>query len=147
MRLSEMKSIVSGIPSGFTGIRKKWQELGDKAFTIEKAAILERPAVNKDGEPLIYQNGPRKGQQIPDRRLVFQLRMETGEAVVVMTNSQYLVPLFTGALDDAVPNDTNRFGDDVFIVDAPEGLMKFVPAEYEYANGKKGAVADLVEVE
>lgn len=147
MRLSEMKSIVSGIPSGFTGIRKKWQDLGDEPFKIEKAAILERPAVNKDGEPLIYQNGPRKGQQIPDRRLVLQLRMVTGEAVVVMTNSQYLVPLFTGALDDAVPDDTNRYGDDIFFVDAPEGVMRFVPAEYEYANGKRGAVADLIEAE
>lgn len=64
-----------------------------------------------------------------------------------MTNSQYLVPLFTGALEGAVPDDTNRFGDDVFYVDAPEGRMKFVPAEYEYANGKKGSVADLIEVE
>lgn len=37
MKLSEMKSIVTGIPSGFTGQRKKWNEIGDKTFSIERA--------------------------------------------------------------------------------------------------------------
>ena len=107
---------------------------------------LEYDLCNDQGEVMTYQQGPRAGQPIPDRQLVLQIKTEKGQVLVVRTNSPRLVPLFTGDLDREA-DGKNQFGDDVFIVEAPEGKLRFVTFKYPYKNGQKGDVADLEEVD
>lgn len=143
MKLSEMQAKKSGLPEGFSGARAKWNEIG-QVFQIRKACILERPAVGTDGSPMVYSQGPREGEPILDRQLALAIRTKDGRDWVVRTNSRRLVSLFSGDLDRKA-DWTNVFGDDVYMVDAPEGWLKFVPFKYEYKNGQKGDIADLEE--
>ena len=145
MKLNEMIAAQSGVPAGFEGRRMKWDEVKE-AFVIEKAAVLSRKQYTEDGEVLVYSQGARQGQPIMDRQLVLQLRTADDRRILVRTNSQRLVPLFSGNLDRPA-DGKNRFGDDYHIVDAPEGIMHFVNYKYEYKNGQIGNVADLEEVE
>ena len=145
MKLNEMIAAQSGVPAGFEGRRMKWDEVKE-AFVIEKAAILSRTQLTEDGELLVYSQGPRKGEAIMDRQLVLQLKTADDRRILVRTNSQRLVPLFSGNLDKPA-DGKNRFGDDYHFVDVPEGVMHFVPYKYEYKDGKVGNVADLEEVE
>ena len=145
MKLGDMIAKKTGLPDGFSGSRVKWNDVNE-TFEIEKAAVLSRPAINDQGEIMTYQQGPRAGQPIPDRQLVLQIKTEKGQVLVVRTNSPRLVPLFTGDLDREA-DGKNQFGDDVFIVEAPEGKLRFVTFKYPYKNGQKGDVADLEEVD
>lgn len=145
MKLNEMIAIQSGVPAGFEGRRMKWDEVKD-AFHIEKAAMISKTQVTEDGELLVFSQGPRKGEPILDRQLVLQLKTADGKSILVRTNSQRLVPLFSGNLDRPA-DGKNRFGDEYHFVDVPEGRMHFIPFQYKYKDGKVGNVADLEEVE
>lgn len=147
MKLNEMKAAVSGVPEGFTGDRMKWDKLNEE-FEIVKAAMLRRPARNKEGEIIRYEKGPRAGQVVPDWQLVLGVRTRSGKQYVVRTNSPKLVPLFTGEIgDDREADSVNRFGDEIFNVEYPEGFLKFVSATNKYADGREGSVADLEQAE
>lgn len=146
MKFSELKNLASGIPAGFEGERRKWNEING-AFRIVKMAVMQRPAKDEDGEPIYYSRGSRKGEPVQDTRLVMNLDQD-GVKYVVMTNSPRLVPLFTGQIEAGQDtDDTNRFGDSIYYVDAPEGLLKFVGVEYTYSDNSKGTVAYLSDVE
>lgn len=145
MRLSEMQNKKSGLPAGFEGVRTKWDDVKEN-FRIVKAAILQRPARNDAGEVMTYQQGPRAGQPIPDRQIVFAIETVSGKHLVVRTNSRRLTSLYSGDLDRE-PDADNVFGDEIFFVDAPEGTLRFVGFKQEYKNGQKGDVADLEEVD
>ena len=147
MKLSEMKNKVSGLPDGFVGVRMTWDEV-DEAFTIEKACVLERDKINEKGETITYQKGPKAGQPVPDRQVAFQLKTESGKGLIVRTNSPRVTSLYSGDLDRE-PDTQNRFGDRIYFVDCPEGLMHFVPFEQKGTkDGKpmKWNVADLEEL-
>lgn len=145
MRLSEMQNKKSGLPAGFEGVRTKWDDVKEN-FRISKAAILQRPARNDDGEILTYAQGPRAGQPIPDRQIVLAIETVSGKRLVVRTNSRRLTSLYSGDLDREADGE-NSFGDEIFFVDAPEGVLRFVGFKQEYKNGQKGDVADLEEVD
>ena len=148
MRLSEMQNKKSGLPAGFEGVRTKWDDVKEN-FRISKAAILQRPARNDDGEILTYAQGPRAGQPIPDRQIVLAIETVSGKRLVVRTNSRRLTSLYSGDLDRE-PDSVNRFGDRIFDVEPPEGDMHFVPFEQKGTkDGRemKWNVADLEEVE
>ena len=146
MRLNDMKANVSGLPAGFGGMRKRWTEVAGR-FEIIAAAIIQRPAVDDKGQPILYRVGDRAGEQVMDRQAVLQIRMEDGGLVLVRTNSPRIVTLFTGDLDREC-DEVNRFGDEVFVCsDLPEGWLRFVPYEYKYPNGKVGEIADLAEAD
>ena len=148
MKLSEMKNKVTGLPDGFVGTKKEWKEVAE-TFRIEKAAILERDKKDEGGNVIVYKQGPKQGQPVPDRQIAMQLRTAAGDSILVRTNSPRIVSLYTGDLDRE-PDDTNRFGDKIFYVDAPEGELKFVPFEMDKKkDGKpmKWDVADLEEVD
>ena len=70
MKLSEMKNKVTGLPEGFTGTRKKWDEVKE-IFTIEKAAVLERDKTDENGQVIKFSKGPREGQAVPDSKADF----------------------------------------------------------------------------
>lgn len=149
MKLSEMKNKVTGLPDGFTGSKKEWKEVTE-TFRIEKAAILERDKKDEAGQVIVYKQGPRQGQAVPDRQIAMQLRTASGEAVLVRTNSPRIVSLYTGDLDERESDETNRFGDKIYYVEPPEGELKFVPFEMDKKkDGKpmKWDVADLEEVD
>ena len=148
MKLSEMKNKVSGLPDGFVGVRMSWDEVKE-SFEIVKAVILERDKKDEKGEVVKYTKGPKAGQPVPDRQVVFLIKTESGKQIVVRTNSARLTSLYSGDLDRE-PDEVNRFGDHVYFVEAPEGVMKFVP--YEQKGIKDGRemkwdIADLEEVE
>lgn len=148
MKLNEMKNKVSGLPDGFVGIRMSWDEV-EETFEIAKAAILERDKTDDKGEVIVYQNGPRKGQPIPDRQIALQLRTESGRQLIVRTNSVRITSLYSGDLDRE-PDTVNRFGDRVYFVEAPEGKIRFVPFEQKgKKDGKemKWNIADLEALE
>lgn len=145
MRLSEMQNKKSGLPAGFEGVRTKWDEVREN-FRISKAAILQRPAINEKGEVLTYAQGPRAGQPIPDRQIVLAIETVSGKRLVVRSNSRRLTSLYSGDLDRE-PDGENSFGDEIFFVEAPEGVLRFVAFKQEYKDGKKGDVADLEEVD
>ena len=148
MKLSEMKNKVTGLPDGFVGNKKEWKEVTE-TFRIEKAAILERDKKDEGGNVIVYKQGPKQGQAVPDRQIALQLRTASGETVLVMTNSPRIVSLYTGDLDREY-DETNRFGDKIYYVEAPEGELKFVPFEMDKKkDGKpmKWDVADLEEVD
>ena len=149
MKLNEMKNRVTGLPDGFVGIRKRWDEVKE-IFTIEKAAILERDKTDENGQVIRYQKGPREGQPVPDRQVCFQISTLDGKKVIVRTNSPRLTSLYSGDLDRE-PDASNQFGDRIYIVEVPEGNMHFIPYEIE-GKDKTGKtqrwnVADLEEVE
>ena len=149
MKLNEMKNRVTGLPDGFVGIRKRWDEVKE-IFTIEKAAILERDKTDENGQVIRYQKGPREGQPVPDRQVCFQISTLDGKKVIVRTNSPRLTSLYSGDLDRE-PDASNQFGDRIYIVEVPEGNMHFIPYEVE-GKDKTGKtqrwnVADLEEVE
>ena len=146
MKLSDMVAKKTGLPDGFSGSRMKWDEISEP-FEIVKAAILSRPLVAENGEVILFEQGPKAGQPIPDRQLVLQIRTKSGKSIIVRTNSPRLVPLFTADLDAQEPVGKNQYGDDIYAVEAPEGMVRFVAFNYPYKNGKKGDVADLEEVE
>ena len=149
MKLSDMRNKVTGLPEGFEGVKKNWEDVTE-TFRIEKAAILERDKKDENGETILYRQGPKQGQPVPDRQIAMQLRTASGEAVLVRTNSPRIVPLFTGDLDGRECDEVNRFGDRIFSVEAPEGELKFVPFEMDKKkDGKpiKWDVADLEEVD
>lgn len=148
MKLSEMKNRVSGLPEGFTGEKMQWNEVSDD-FVIEKACILERDKTDEMGNVITYSKGPKEGQPVPDRQIALQLKLTNGKKVLVRTNSARITSLYSGDLDRE-PDETNRFGDRIFFVDAPEGTMHFVPFEQKGTkDGKpmKWNIADLEEVE
>ena len=148
MKLSEMRNKVTGLPEGFSGIKKDWKDVTE-TFRIEKAAILEKDKKDESGEIILYRQGPKQGQPVPDRQIAMQLHTASGEAVLVRTNSPRIVTLFTGDLDREY-DEVNRFGDRIYHVEAPEGELKFVPFEMDKKkDGKpiKWDVADLEEVD
>ena len=148
MKLSEMRNIMTGLPEGFDGVKKDWEDVTE-TFRIEKAAILEKDKKDEDGEVILYKKGPKQGQPVPDRQIAMQLRTASGEAVLVRTNSPRIVSLYTGDLDRDC-DEVNRFGDRIYHVEAPEGGLKFVPFEMDKKkDGKpiKWDVADLEEVD
>lgn len=145
MKLSEMKNKKNGLPEGFVGTKTKWEDVKEP-FEILKAAILQRPALNEAGEVVVYSQGPNEGKPIPDRQLCLEIQTESGKELLVRTNSRRLTSLYSGDLDRE-PDARNYFGDDIFIVEAPEGWLKFVPFKYKYSNGREGDIADLEEVE
>jgi hypothetical protein len=146
MKLSEMKANVSGLPAGFVGMRKKWQEVKER-FEIVAAAIIQRPAVDDKGQPIVYKIGDRAGEQVMDRQTVLQIKMENGDLVLVRTNSKKITSLFAYCCEEKI-GEKNRFGDEVFVCDElPEGWLRFVPYEYTYSNGKVGEIADLAEAD
>ena len=148
MKLSEMKNKVTGLPDGFVGNKKEWKEVAE-TFRIEKAAILERDKKDEAGSVIVYKQGPKQGQAVPDRQIALQLKTASGESVLVRTNSPRIVSLYTGDLDREC-DETNRFGDKIYYVEPPEGELKFVPFEMDKKkDGKpmKWDVADLEEVD
>ena len=148
MKLSEMRNIMTGLPEGFDGVKKDWEDVTE-TFRIEKAAILEKDKKDEDGEVILYKKGPKQGQPVPDRQIAMQLRTASGEAVLVRTNSPRIVSLYTGDLDRDC-DEVNRVGDRIYHVEAPEGELKFVPFEMDKKkDGKpiKWDVADLEEVD
>ena len=146
MKLSEMKANVMGLPAGFGGVKKRWTEVEGR-FEIVAAAIIQRPAVDDKGQPILYRVGDRAGEQVMDRQAVLQIRMEDGDLVLIRTNSRRIVSLFEGCIGENTPFK-NRFGDEVFTCnDLPEGWLRFVPYEYTYSNGKVGEIADLAEAD
>ena len=148
MKLSEMRNKVTGLPDGFAGTKKDWKDVTE-TFRIEKAAILEKDKKDESGEVILYRQGPKQGQPVPDRQIAMQLRTASGEAILVRTNSPRIVTLFTGDLDREY-DEVNRFGDRIYHVEAPEGELKFVPYEMDKKkDGKpiKWDVADLEEVD
>lgn len=145
MKLGDMIAKKTGLPDGFSGSRVKWNDVNE-TFEIEKAAVLSRPAINDQGEVMTYQQGPRAGQPIPDRQIVLAIETVSGKHLVVRTNSRRLTSLYSGDLDRE-PDGENSFGDEIFFVDAPEGVLRFVGFKQEYKNGQKGDVADLEEVD
>ena len=149
MKLNEMKNKVTGIPEGFSGVRKKWDEVKE-IFEIKKAAVLERDKTNEQGEVIKFSKGPREGQSVPDRQVCFEILTSGGDKLIVRTNSPRLTSLYSGDLDRE-PDAVNQFGDRIFLVEVPEGRMHFVPFEIEGKDksGKsmKWNVADLEEVE
>ena len=148
MKLSEMRNKVTGLPDGFAGTKKDWKDVAE-TFRIEKAAILEKDKKDESGEVILYRQGPKQGQPVPDRQIAMQLRTASGEAVLVRTNSPRIVSLYTGDLDRDC-DEVNRFGDRIYHVEAPEGELKFVPYEMDKKkDGKpiKWDVADLEEVD
>lgn len=149
MKLNEMKNKVTGLPDGFSGVRKRWDEVKE-IFTIEKAAILERDKTDENGQVIKFTKGPREGQAVPDRQVCFQISTSEGKKVIVRTNSPRLTSLYSGDLDRE-PDATNQFGDRIYIVEVPEGNMHFIPYEIE-GKDKTGKtqrwnVADLEEIE
>ena len=149
MKLSEMRNKVTGLPDGFAGTKKDWKDVAE-TFRIEKAAILEKDKKDESGEIILYRQGPKQGQPVPDRQIAMQLRTASGEAVLVRTNSPRIVTLFTGDLDGRECDEVNRFGDRIYHVEAPEGELKFIPYEMDKKkDGKpiKWDVADLEEVD
>ena len=148
MKLSEMRNKVTGLPDGFSGTKKDWKDVAE-TFRIEKAAILEKDKKDESGEAILYRQGPKQGQPVPDRQIARQLRTASGEAVLVRTNSPRIVSLYTGDLDREC-DEVKRFGDRIYHVEAPEGELKFVPYEMDKKkDGKpiKWDVADLEEVD
>ena len=148
MKLSEMRNIMTGLPEGFSGVKKDWKDVAE-TFRIEKAAILEKDKKDESGEVILYRQGPKQGQPVPDRQIAMQLRTASGEAVLVRTNSPRIVSLYTGDLERDC-DEVNRFGDRIYHVEAPEGELKFVPFEMDKKkDGKpiKWDVADLEEVD
>ena len=148
MKLSEMRNKTTGLPDGFSGTKKDWKDVTE-TFKIEKAAILEKDKKDESGEVILYRQGPKQGQPVPDRQIAMQLRTASGEAVLVRTNSPRIVSLYTGDLDREY-DEVNRFGDRIYHVEAPEGELKFVPYEMDKKkDGKpiKWDVADLEEVD
>ena len=148
MKLSEMRNKVTGLPDGFAGTKKDWKDVAE-TFRIEKAAILEKDKKDESGEVILYRQGPKQGQPVPDRQIAMQLRTASGEAVLVRTNSPRIVSLYTGDLDREC-DEVNRFGDRIYHVEVPEGELKFVPYEMDKKkDGKpiKWDVADLEEVD
>lgn len=149
MKLNDMKNKVTGLPEGFAGARKKWNEVKE-IFEIKKAAVLERDKTNEEGEIIRYSKGPREGQAVPDRQVCFEIVTSDGQKLIVRTNSPRLTSLYSGDLDRD-PDAVNQFGDRIFLVEAPEGRMHFVPYEIEGKDKtgkvKKWDVADLEEVE
>ena len=148
MKLSEMRNKTTGLPDGFSGTKKDWKDVTE-TFRIEKAAILEKDKKDESGEVILYRQGPKQGQPVPDRQIAMQLRTASGEAVLVRTNSPRIVSLYTGDLDREY-DEVNRFGDRIYHVEAPEGELKFVPFEMDKKkDGKpiKWDVADLEEVD
>ena len=107
MKLSEMRNIMTGLPEGFDGVKKDWEDVTE-TFRIEKAAILEKDKKDEDGEVILYKKGPKQGQPVPDRQIAMQLRTASDEAVLVRTNSPRIVSLYTGDLDRDC-DEVNRF--------------------------------------
>lgn len=146
MKLSEMQNKRTGLPAGFTGARMEWKNV-EEEFQIRKLCLLRRDAVNKDGEPIYFQQGARAGQPIPDDQVVMQLETRQGKNIVVRTNSRRLTSLFNGGIEDREPDAKNIFGDRIYEVEPPEGWLHFVKFKMEYKDGTKGDIADLEEVE
>lgn len=139
---------MTGLPDGFSGAKKDWKDVTE-TFRIEKAVILEKDKKNESGEVILYRQGPKQGQAVPDRQIAMQLRTASGEAVLVRTNSPRIVSLYTGDLDREY-DEVNRFGDRVYHLEPPEGELKFIPYEMDKKkDGKpiKWDVADLEEVD
>ena len=145
MKLSEMKAAAAGIPAGFTGTITKWTNVKE-TFTIEKCACIQREALDENGQPIVHKKGADVGKPIYDRQLIFQLQGESGKAYVVRTNSPALRWLFSDQIANGKAETVNRYGGEIIPLEPPEGKLRFVPADYEYADGTIGQVADLAEV-
>ena len=144
MKLSEMKSQMSGLPEGFTGVKTAWTDVRE-SFAIVKACMFVRPQVLDNGE--IAQN-PETGAIYYDRNVAMSVKTESGKDLLVYTNSPKIVSLFrTQIAEDRQPDTVNRYGADVYLLDVPEGKVKFVAAKYKYGKMGEKDVADLQEAD
>lgn len=144
MKLSDARAKVSGLPEGFPAKTKKWNDISE-TFTIEKAALMVGEQIGEDGQILI---SPKTDKPYLEYQVVLALVLKDGEKISVRTNSPRLIPLFRGELtEDRQPDGTNSFGRRIYIVEPPEGTLRFVPFRYTYKNDLKADVADLEEVE
>jgi len=145
MKLSEMKAAAAGIPAGFTGTITKWTNVKE-CFTIEKCACIQREVLDENGQPIVRTKGANAGKPVYDRQLIFQLKGESRKAYIVRTNSPMLRRLFGDQIANGKAETVNRYGAGIIPLEPPEGKLCFVPADYEYADGTIGQVADLAEV-
>ena len=145
MKLNEMRNKVTGLPEGFSGIKKDWKDVAE-TFLIEKAAILEKDKKDESGEVVLYRHGPKQGQPVPDRQIAMELRTASGETVLVRTNSPRIVTLFTDSLEREC-DEVNRFGDRIYHIEPPEGELRFVPFEMDKKKDGKPLVWDVADLE
>lgn len=144
MKLSEARAKVSGLPEGFPARSKKWNDVSE-TFTIEKAALMVGEQRGEDGQVLV---SPTTQKPYLEYQVALALILKSGERVSVRTNSPRLIPLFRGEItEDREPDAVNTFGRRIYIVEPPEGTLRFVPFRYTYKNDLKADVADLEEVE
>ena len=145
MKLSEMKAQKTGLPEGFSGIKKKWDEVGEP-FAIVRACMRRSPVYNEDGSVMTFSQGTAAGKTVYDRQAVLQIKTDSGKDFLIYTNSPRLVSLFRED-EEKTPDCVNIYGAECFVVDVPEGRLRFTASRMEYKNGTVGNVADLEEVD
>ena len=144
MRFNEMKSQMSGLPEGFSGAKTDWADVKEP-FQIRKVCMMVRPQMTEAGD--MAQN-PVTGEVYYDRNLAFAIETVGGKELVVYTNSPKLIPVFRQQItEDRKPDYVNRYGTDVYILDPPEGMLRFTTAKHKYGKIGEKDVAYLEEAE
>ena len=144
MKFSEMRAQMSGLPEGFSGKKVKWQEVRE-AFTIVKLCMTVQSQKTESGELLV---SPVTGEVYMDRNLVMVIRTEKGEDLLVYTNSPKLVPVFRQQIpEERKPDEVSRYGADIYILDPPEGKLRFTTMKHKFGSKGEMDVAYLEEAE
>ena len=142
MRFNEMKSQMSGLPEGFSGAKTDWADVKE-SFTIRAVCMMVRPQVTEAGD--IAQN-PVTGEIYYDRNMALAITTDSGKELLVYTNSPKLIPVFRQQItEDRKPDLVNRYGADVYILEAPEGKLRFTVAKHKYGKMGDRDVAYLEE--
>ena len=142
MRFNEMKSQMSGLPQGFSGKKTEWGDV-KVSFTIEKVCMTVKPQITEAGD--MAQN-PVTGEIYYDRLLAFQIKTEDGQELLVYTNSPKLIPVFrTQITEGRKPDETSRYGADIYILEPPEGKLRFTSVKHKYGKMGEKDVAYLEE--
>lgn len=143
MKFSEMKAQLSGLPEGFNGQRAKWTEV-TVPFEILKACLLREPQLDSDGEIIV---SPKTGKPYFDYNLAMMIRLESGNELIVRTNSPKLIPVFRPQIENRPADGVNRYGTEFFLLEVPSGKVRFTAVKHDYGNKGKQDVAYLEDVE
>lgn len=144
MRFSEMKSQMSGLPEGFTGTKTDWDSVNEP-FVIRKICMMVRPQVLDNGDMAV---NPVTGEVYYDRNMALAITTDSGKDLLVYTNSPKLIPVFRQQIpEDRKPDTVNRYGADVYILDPPEGKLRFTTAKHKYGKMGDRDVAYLEEAD
>ena len=107
--------------------------------------------INMDPPTKTYQEHrdgiSKTGKPYFDYNLAMMIRLESGNELIVRTNSPKLIPVFRSQIENRPADGVNRYGTEFFLLEVTSGKVRFTAVKHDYGAKGKQDVAYLEDVE